>query len=74
MQKPCLPLLLGNPFFQSKYNTYSTLNKEIKIDAREEKNSILSDSSADLLSHGCQQEHKGLVGESKVTKRTFFET
>ncbi len=32
----------------------------------EEKNAILSDSSADLYSHGCQHEHKGLVGESKV--------
>ncbi len=48
--------------FQSKYSTYYTTNKEIKIDAREEKNAILSGSSADLFSHGCQQKPKGFVG------------
>ncbi len=64
VQKPCVPLLLGNPFFQSKYSTCCTPNKEIKIDAQEEKNAILSDSSADLFSSGCQHEHK-IIGGGK---------
>ncbi len=43
----------------------STPNKEIKIDVREEKNAILSDTTADLFACGCQHEQKGLVGERK---------
>ncbi len=31
VQKLCVPLLLGNAFFQSKYSTYSSTNKEIKL-------------------------------------------
>ncbi len=71
MQKTCVPLLLENPLFQSKYSTYCTPNKEIKIEAREERNAILSDSLADLFSCGCQHEHKGFVGESKVRPMPF---
>ncbi len=72
VQKLCVHLLLEKPFFQSKYSTYCTPNKEIKIDVREQKNAILSDSSADLFSHGCQQEHKGLVEESKVRPHIYI--
>ncbi len=61
-----MPLLLGNPFFQSKYSTYGTPNMEITSMHVRRKNAILSDSLADLFSCGCQHEHKGLMGESNV--------
>ncbi len=66
MPKHCGPLLLGNPLSQSKYSTYYIPNNIIKIDAQEEKNVILSDSTADIFSRGCQHEQKGLVEKSKV--------
>ncbi len=65
VQKPCVPLLLGNPFFQSKYSTYCSPNKEIKLMYVRRKECYLLTHQL-IYSHVAVSTSVGLVGESKV--------